>query len=145
MIAVIEDVTERREIESRLERSHALQRVAGRIGRVGGWSADLERDEVFWSPEIYNILEWDGEEAPPLSDRWRCACRRIVGALKTPCKRCAEDGVPFDLELEITSFGGRKLQVRAAGERERDSGPRSTRNRRVPGYFRAQAARGPAP
>ena len=132
VIAVIEDITEKRETEQKLERSRSLQRVAGRIGRVGGWAADPDRDDVFWSPEIYSILEWDKDESPPLSETLALYPpehrRRIEDALQS----CAADGVPFDLELELTTYGGRRLQVRAAGEAERDP---SGRIRRLIGAF----------
>ncbi len=132
VIAVIEDITEKRETEQKLERARSLQRVAGRIGRVGGWAADPDRDEVFWSPEIFNIVEWEGEDAPPLSETLARYPpehrRRIEDALQS----CAADGVPFDLELEMTTYGGRRLQVRAAGEAERDA---SGQTRRVIGAF----------
>ena len=132
VIAVIEDITEKREAEQKLERSRALQRVAGRIGRVGGWAADLDNDEVFWSPEIFDIVEWEGEEAPPLSETLALYPAGHRGRLEAALQSCAADGVPFDLELELTTYGGRRLQVRAAGEAERDQ---SGRIRRLVGAF----------
>ena len=131
-LVVARDVTAQREAEQKLERSRSLQRVAGRLGRVGGWAADLTRDEAFWSPEIFNILEWEGDEAPPPSDTLARYLPEHRRRLESALQRCAADGVPFDLELEMTTYGGRRLQVRAAGEAERDP---SGRIRRLVGAF----------
>ncbi|MCA1778618.1 MAG: PAS domain S-box protein, partial [Xanthomonadaceae bacterium] len=132
VIAIIEDITAQREAEQKLEHARALQRVAGRIGRVGGWAANLEDDEAFWSPEIFNILEWEGDQAPPPSDTLARYLPEHRRRLESALKRCSEEGIPFDLELELTTYGGRRLQVRAAGEAERDP---SGRIRRLIGAF----------
>jgi len=119
LIGIIEEITQRKQAELRLERASALQRIAGRIGRVGGWSVDLERDEVFWSPEIFNILEWDADEVPPLSDSMELYPPEHRERVQSALSECAESGVPFDIEAELRTRRGRRLQVRVAGEPEK--------------------------
>lgn len=118
LIGVIEDTTLRKRAELRLERANALQRIAGRIGRVGGWSLDIARCQVFWSPEIFDILEWDGDEAPPLSDTLALYAPGDRARVESAIRRCQEEAVPFDIEAEVETRRGRRLQVRAAGEPE---------------------------
>jgi len=119
LIGVIEEITQRKQAELRLERASALQRIAGRIGRVGGWSVDLERDEVFWSPEIFNILEWEDDEIPPLSETLDLYPPEHRERVESALRDCAERGVPFDIEAELRTRHGRRLQVRVAGEPEK--------------------------
>jgi two-component system sensor histidine kinase/response regulator len=51
------DVTQRREIESRLRESEQALRDAQAIALVGSWTLDLRRDEMRWSDETYRIFE----------------------------------------------------------------------------------------
>jgi len=119
LIGIIEEITQRKHAQLRLERANALQRIAGRIGRVGGWSVDLERDEVFWSPEIFNILEWEGDGIPPLSETLELYPPEHRERVASALRDCAERGVPFDIEAELHTYHGHRLQVRVAGEPER--------------------------
>jgi len=119
LIGVIEEITQRKQAELRLERANALQRIAGRIGRVGGWSVDLEGDGVFWSPEIFNILEWEDDETPPLSETLDLYPPEHRERVESALRDCAERGVPFDIEAELRTRHGRRLQVRVAGEPEK--------------------------
>jgi len=132
LIGIIEDTTLRKHAELQLERATALQRIAGRIGRVGGWSLDLEKDQVFWSPEIFDILEWGDERIPPLSETLNLYPSEDRVRVESAIRRCHEAAMPFDLEAEIETFNGRRLQVRVAGEPE--SGP-DGRVARVIGVF----------
>lgn len=132
LIGVIEETTLRKRAEQRLERASALQRIAGRIGRVGGWSVDLQRDEVFWSPEIFEILEWDQDEPPPLSRTLDLYPPEHRAEVQAALERCADDGTPFDLEAELETHQHRRLQVRVAGEAETGS---DGEVRRVIGVF----------
>lgn len=132
LIGIIEETTQRKQAEMRLERARALQRIAGRIGRVGGWSLDTESSDVFWSPEIFDILEWDEGDAPPVSESLRLYPPSDRDRVRNVLERCAEEAIPFDIEAEMTTRKGRRLQVRVAGEPE--VGP-DGRVRRVIGVF----------
>ncbi|MEF8834042.1 MAG: PAS domain-containing protein, partial [Halofilum sp. (in: g-proteobacteria)] len=110
------DETERVEAEQRLRESRALQEIAGRTARVGGWVMDLERQELQWSDEVYAIHE----VAPgtPLTvesalafytPEYRDRIREVYFA-------CAEQGIPYDEEAEIRTVGGQRLWVRMIGE-----------------------------
>jgi len=118
LIGVVEDTTLRKRAEMQLERASALQRIAGRIGRVGGWSLDLERDEVFWSPEIFDILEWGDGDVPPLSNTLELYPPEHRDRVQEAIRRGYEKAVPFDMEAEVETRGGHRLQVRVAGEPE---------------------------
>ena len=53
------DITERRIIEGNLIRSEARLRHAQAVAHVGCWEIDLRTDDVWWSPECYNICGID--------------------------------------------------------------------------------------
>lgn len=56
LIAEGRDITERREMEERLESSRARLENAERIGHFGSWEMDLANNRVTWSAEVYRIF-----------------------------------------------------------------------------------------
>jgi PAS domain S-box-containing protein len=126
-IAVVEDITAERAAEERARQNAALLRIGGRMARVGGWSADLRTDVVHWSDEIFGILDFPGGETPPLSSTFDLYAPESRARLLAALERSARDGTPFDLELDLRTYAGRELRVRAAGEAERDAGGTITR------------------
>lgn len=105
-----------------IERGDVLRRLAGRLARVGGWAVDGSDGSVYWSDELHEILESPIDQGvPPIEDtiaRYPGAHReRISAALD----RCLREGVPFDLELEVETYGGRRIPARIMGEADRGS------------------------
>jgi PAS domain S-box-containing protein len=100
--------------------------MAGRVAQLGGWTIDLKTKVVHWSDEVCAI-----HDAPPgttvtlaegiedYAPEWRSVIAEHVRA-------CAEDGVPYDLELEKVSRTGRRVWVRTIGEPVRSADGRIT-------------------
>lgn len=61
------DVTEQRAIHDRLQQSEASLREAQSIALIGNWLYDLKKQELFWSDEIFHILEIDPATVHPSS------------------------------------------------------------------------------
>ncbi|HET9133590.1 MAG TPA: PAS domain S-box protein [Gemmatimonadales bacterium] len=126
LVKVMEDITAEREAEEKVRRSSSLLRMAGRIGRIGGWAIDVAENVVEWSDEIFAILEHPKDVAPSLDgsiDRYSPDSRRRV---QDAIAETIATGRPFDLELELESYQGRWLAVRAVGEAVRDAHGRVT-------------------
>lgn len=115
------DETDRVETEAQLQESRALQEIAGRTARVGGWVMDLLSGQIRWSREVYAIHELD-PDTPVTLERalafypppWSDHVRRIL-------TRCAQEGTPYDEEAEIETTTGRRVWVRMIGEAVRDN------------------------
>src|SRR5690606_10736091 len=106
LIAVVEDVTARKEAEARLQHSEALVQIAGRIANMGGWRVDLIEDRVYWSDEVCAIHdEAPGTQLPVEAalgyypPEWRDHIASVFAA-------CARDGIPFDEEMQIITASG---------------------------------------
>jgi PAS domain S-box-containing protein len=54
--ALVRDISERRQNERILEKTLQSLAEAQRIARLGNWDWDIERNELFWSDEIYRIF-----------------------------------------------------------------------------------------
>jgi PAS domain S-box-containing protein len=59
-ISVLEDITEQKLIEERLQASEARLMKAQHLAKVGSWERDIESDTILWSAEISQILGLTG-------------------------------------------------------------------------------------
>lgn len=110
------DIEELKQTQSELERRRALNRLAGSMARLGNWSLNLATRELYWSEEMFEILEFAPDRTPGLEDgldRYPPEHRPRIEAAITAC---ATDGTPFDLELVVETFRGSRRWVRAMGE-----------------------------
>lgn len=109
--------------EDRLKRSEALQRIGGRLAKLGAWAIELGPEpRLYWSEEIFDILDIPGGQLPTsyqdglkhYHGRWQSI---VQGALL----KCSSEGVPFELEPEMRTVTGRRIWSRLVGEAVRDS------------------------
>jgi diguanylate cyclase (GGDEF)-like protein/PAS domain S-box-containing protein len=60
----LQDITERKAIETALHLTEMRYREAQRIAKIGNWEWDLATNTSWWSDELYRILEEDPREYP---------------------------------------------------------------------------------
>jgi two-component system cell cycle sensor histidine kinase/response regulator CckA len=121
IVGISTDITARRQAEDAARQKDTLIRIAGRLTHTGGWAIELPDERVFWSDELFDILEFPRGSMPPLAEAlalypapWR---DKIVAAIEA----CGQHGTPFDLEVEVLSATGARKWVRVSGESERDA------------------------
>jgi len=124
---VCRDIRQRKRTEDSLRASRSLVEMAGRLAQFGGWTLDVETGEIHWSDETAAIHDRPPGYAPTLEEglgyyppEWRGHIESLVAA-------CAEDGTPFDEEMEIVTAKGRRVWVRTVGEAVRGPDGRVTR------------------
>lgn len=87
------------------------------IAKVGGWSFDIASQSVFWTNEVFEILElpkditpdFEYATSPYLPDSRQLLLNKIEGAIQR--------GESYDLELQLKTYGTHKLLwVRAIGK-----------------------------
>jgi two-component system, cell cycle sensor histidine kinase and response regulator CckA len=121
LIATTEDLTPQKAVEARLEQSQDLLRIAGRVGRVGGWAIDTDPVKLYWSDEVHDLAGYPRGATPPLEEALELypplERERMGAAVET----CMSDGVPFDIECLFTPPRTEPLWVRVVGEPKRAS------------------------
>ena len=55
-LGIARDITDRKHAQEELRRSEEDLKSAQRIAKLGGWSWNLETDEIYWTEELFNIL-----------------------------------------------------------------------------------------
>ncbi|MCC5874312.1 MAG: EAL domain-containing protein, partial [Gammaproteobacteria bacterium] len=125
--AVITDVTEIREAEAALARQAALLDMAGRTARFGGWSVDLANSTIEWSNVVADTLGMPRGHAPSIDEGIALYAPEFRERIRGRFVACAEQGVPYDEELQVIVAGEQRLWVRTVGEAVRDEDGRIVR------------------
>lgn len=59
VMAVVVDITERKQIETELQQARQQLEEAQRVARVGSWRHDLSTDHIEWSTELFHMFGLD--------------------------------------------------------------------------------------
>lgn len=52
---VMRDLSDRKQAEQQVREANRLLSLAEEVGRLGHWYVDLDKETVYWSPEVYRI------------------------------------------------------------------------------------------
>ncbi len=120
MISLVWDVTEQKKDREELARQFHMLEVAGRMANFGGWIVDLSTKACTWSDIVFDIHEMPHGSAPPVEEginfyapEWRERISNVFTA-------CANEGKPYDEEMQIITRTGKRVWVRTVGEAVRD-------------------------
>jgi PAS domain S-box-containing protein len=116
----VQDITERKLHEEKLNESLALLRIAGEKAKLGGWNVSLKENRSYWSDEVAAIHGMPSGYAPLVQDGinfYAPEWREKITAVFTDC---AQRGIPYDEEMEIITAGGKRVWIKTIGEAVRD-------------------------
>jgi PAS domain S-box-containing protein len=127
VLAVIRDVTQRRQIADALHTREAQLAEAQRLAHLGSWEWDLDRDRLTWSDELYRIYALDPETEltyaayqARIHPEDREHVQRVV-------QQAREYGTAFHHEHRVVHPDGALHFVEGRGEVERDEQGRVVR------------------
>ncbi|MDO8386023.1 MAG: PAS domain S-box protein [Polaromonas sp.] len=120
-LGTLTDIDDLKRATELLEKNMFMNRIAGRMARLGSWTIDLPERKLTWSDENCAIHDVPPGYVPTLDegigyflpeDRLRVI--RLVEA-------CAEHGTPYEFVLPKMTARGRRIWVRSLGEAVRDA------------------------
>lgn len=117
----VQDITERKKGEELLRQKDALLRIAGRVTHTGGWAVDVPSQRVYWSDDVFDILEFPRGTFSPLQEALALIAEPRRSEMIAALDACARDGTPFDVEIEMKTLRGRPIWARIAAEADRDA------------------------
>jgi len=107
---------QRVETEEMLRESRALQDIAGRTARVGGWVYDIAEDRIACSDVVCAIYELPPGTTLTLEEALAYYAPAWRERMRAAPEACARDGTPYDEEPELITAAGNHVHVRAIGE-----------------------------
>ncbi len=109
-LGMVSDVTETKHLEDLLGKSN-------RLAKIGSWEVDVEKGTVFWSDITKEIREADFNFIPDLETGIGFfAGPKYKKIITKRVQRCIDKGIPWDEELQLTTFKGNLRWVRTIGE-----------------------------
>ncbi|MFC4552535.1 PAS domain-containing protein [Halorussus sp. GCM10023401] len=100
-LGMSQDVTKRKESERELERALDLLERTERIADVGGWEIDVDTQDVFWTDHIFELLEVDADEEPPLDEALNMYHEEDQPIVEAAVEDALASGDSFDIEVRI--------------------------------------------
>jgi two-component system, cell cycle sensor histidine kinase and response regulator CckA len=116
LVATTEDISAQKVAEERLEQSEALLRIAGQVGRVGGWAIDTDPVKLYWSDEVHDLAGYPRGQTPPLDEALALYPAEERERMGAAVQTCIDEGTPFDIQCLFTPRQGDPLWVRVVGE-----------------------------
>jgi len=116
------DVTERVEREAELERLQDLLESAEQVAGLGGWEIDPETNEVFWTDHLFDLLEVEEGEAPPLEEGLEIYLDEDRQLVEDAVAEALESGEPFDVEARFETSSGEVRWLRIRGTPQNEGG-----------------------
>lgn len=117
VLGVGRDITRLHELTERYRRSEARLAAAQRIARIGSWERDLDSGELYWSEEVFRLLELDPDEAAP---SYEAFLERIHDDDREWVHRTYEDskvsGRPVQVQMRLQMPDGRIKHVEMRSE-----------------------------
>ncbi|MFP4061234.1 MAG: EAL domain-containing protein [Halochromatium sp.] len=120
IVAVITDISEFKRVEIKLGEQSRLLDIAGRVGRIGGWWADLATNQVQWSEIVAEIHGMPKGFSPTLEEGIAFYAPQDLATIRRVFNACAKRGVPYREDLRIINAQGEQVWVRTSGEAVHD-------------------------
>ncbi|GAB3470668.1 hypothetical protein GCM10011496_04270 [Polaromonas eurypsychrophila] len=120
-LGTLTDIDDLKRATELLEKNMFMNRIAGRMARLGSWTIELPDRKLTWSDENCAIHEVPAGYVPTLEEGLsyflpedRLKVVRLVEA-------CAEQGTPYEFIVPKMTAKGRRIWVRSLGEAVRDA------------------------
>ncbi|HEX6929326.1 MAG TPA: PAS domain S-box protein, partial [Gammaproteobacteria bacterium] len=122
LFGTIQDITEQRQEQDRLQRGEHLMRAAGKMAKLGAWQLDVPDRKITWSDEVAAIHELPPGVRVDFADALHYVAPEYRDTVRRALDACVQDGEPYDLEFQLVTARGRRVWARVIGQPVYDAG-----------------------
>jgi PAS domain S-box-containing protein len=117
IIVVARDITESKQLEDELRQSEASLAKAQRLAHIGSWEWDIQNNRVFWSDEIYRMLDLSKTQIEASSESFLSAIHpEDLQVVQSALDAALRQGAPYNVEHRIITQSGGERVVCELGE-----------------------------
>ena len=116
MVGTHMDISERKAAQLTIEARDEVVKRTGQIAKVGGWSLDLVRNQLFWSDGVKRIHELDADYIPDVTSAISFFDPEGQAQIREAVAHAIEAGESWDLELPFTTAKNKHLWARFQGD-----------------------------
>ncbi len=117
---VVGDITERKQAERALAVNEQLLQEMSAIAKVGGWEFDIATGAGHWTDEVARIFDLDKADQPGIELALSFFKGKSRKQVESAISNAITHGMPYDLELELTSAKGIRKWIRTVCMPEKD-------------------------
>ncbi|WOD39062.1 PAS domain S-box protein [Nodosilinea sp. E11] len=99
-----------------LRSQQTLLEIASEVGHMGGWLVRLPEAISIWSDEVRRIHEVGPDFSPTVEQGLNFYAPEYRDRIAEVFTACAQQGIPFNEELQIITAQGNRVWVRAIGQ-----------------------------
>ncbi|XDD49730.1 response regulator [Leptospira sp. WS92.C1] len=123
VMVITHDITESKNFESELIRAKALLEQTSKLVRIGAWDANLKNGIGTWSAVTKEMHEVAPDYIPSIDTGIQFikegeSRNKLLEALN----RLIQDGIPYDIEMQLITAKGNELWVRSVANGEFENG-----------------------
>lgn len=120
-LGTLTDIDDLKQATELVEKNFAMNRIAGRVARLGGWTIELPDHVLTWSDENCMIHDVAPGYRPTLEEGIGYFLPEHRAIVAGYVAACAQHGTPYDFVLPKLTAKGRRIWVRSIGEAQRDA------------------------
>ena len=115
IFGIVQNITERKQVEEALRRSEALLNTTNQIAQTGGWELDLRTDELHWTDTIKRIHGVAPDYVPNVSEAIQFYAPEYIPVIRAAVEE-AMQGKDYDIELQIMTAQQERTWIRTIGQ-----------------------------
>jgi len=120
-LGTLTDIDDLKQATALLEKNLSMNRIAGRVARLGGWTIELPDRTLTWSDENCAIHDVPPGYKPTLEEGIGYFLPEHREIVIRHVEACAQHGTPYEFVLPKMTAKGRRIWVRSIGEAVRDA------------------------